>query len=72
VAAGLKSSNIQVVDQAEVPLDPASPSLKKNLAIALMLGLMGGLGLAFFLNYLDNTVKTPEDVEDIVACRRWD
>ncbi len=67
VAAGLKSSNIRVVDQAEIPVSPASPSMPKNLAIALMLGAMGGLGLAFFLNYLDNTVKTPEDVEDMTG-----
>jgi capsular exopolysaccharide synthesis family protein len=67
VAAGLKSSNIRVVDQAEIPVVPASPSMPKNLAIALMLGAMGGLGLAFFLNYLDNTVKTPEDVEDMTG-----
>jgi polysaccharide biosynthesis transport protein len=67
VAAGLKSSNIRVVDQAEVPVAPASPSLKKNLTMALMLGLLGGLGLVFFLNYMDNTVKTPDDVEDILG-----
>jgi len=67
VAAGLKSSNIRVVDAAEVPESPSSPNLRRNLALALMLGLMGGLGLAFFLNYLDNTVKTPEDAEELVG-----
>jgi succinoglycan biosynthesis transport protein ExoP len=67
VAAGLKSSNIRVVDKAKVPKAPFNPDMRKNLAIALMLGLMGGLGLAFFLNYLDNTVKTPEDVEEMIG-----
>jgi polysaccharide biosynthesis transport protein len=67
VAAGLKSSNIRVVDQAEIPISPSSPNMPKNLAMSLMLGLMGGFGLAFFLNYLDNTVKTPEDVEDLIG-----
>ncbi len=67
VAAGLKSSNIQVVDAAMVPAFPFSPSLRKNLTLALMLSLMAGLGLAFLLSYLDNTIKTPEDVEELVG-----
>jgi succinoglycan biosynthesis transport protein ExoP len=64
VAAGLKSSNIRIVDQAEVPTSPASNDLKSNLYLALFLGLTAGLGLAFFMNYLDNNIKTPEDVEE--------
>ncbi len=67
VAAGLRSSNIRVVDEAKMPAAPFNPDVRKNLAIALMFGLMGGLGLAFFLNYLDNTVKTPEDVEEMIG-----
>ena len=61
VAAGLKSSNIRVVDQAQVPDAPVSPNPARNLALATMMGMMAGFGLALFLNYLDNTVKTPED-----------
>jgi capsular exopolysaccharide synthesis family protein len=64
VAAGLKSSNIRVVDQAEAPTSPASNDLKMNLGLALALGLTAGFSLAFFLNYLDNNIKTPEDVEE--------
>ena len=67
VAAGLKSSNIQVVDAAMVPAIPFSPNLRKNLTLALILSLMAGLGLAFLLSYLDNTIKTPEDVEELVG-----
>jgi succinoglycan biosynthesis transport protein ExoP len=67
VAASLKSSNIRIVDKAEVPGAPYSPDLHKNLSLGLLLGLTGGLGLAFFLNYLDNTVKTPEDVEEMIG-----
>jgi succinoglycan biosynthesis transport protein ExoP len=67
VAAGLKSSNIRVVDEAETPEFPVSPNMRKNLALGLMLGLMFGFGLAFFLNYLDNTIKTPEDVEEKIG-----
>jgi capsular exopolysaccharide synthesis family protein len=67
VAVGLKSSNIRVVDEAQVPISPISRNLQENLAIALMVGLAGGLGFVFFLNYLDNTVKTPEDVEAMIG-----
>jgi succinoglycan biosynthesis transport protein ExoP len=67
VAAGLKSSNVRVVDKARVPKIPSSPKPKRNFALSLILGLMGGVGLAFMLNYMDNTVKTPEDVEERVG-----
>jgi capsular exopolysaccharide synthesis family protein len=67
VAAGLRSTNVQIVDKAEVPKYPYSPDLRRNLVLALMLGLAGGLGFAMFLNYLDNNVKTPEDVEEMLG-----
>ena len=54
VSAGLRASNVRVVDRAEVPV---------NLALALMAGLVLGIGMAFFQEYLDNTLKTPEDVQ---------
>jgi len=60
---GLRTSNIWIVDRAEVPIDPSSPKKKRNLVLALMLGLFGGLGLAFLFERLDNSVKSFEDVE---------
>jgi capsular exopolysaccharide synthesis family protein len=66
VSAGMQASNIRVVDQAEVPLKPATPRVLLNLALAMVLGFGLGLGLAFFQEYLDNTLKTPEDVERYV------
>jgi len=47
-----------------LPKFPAKPKKKRNILLGIILGLFGGIGLAFFLEYLDNTVKTPEDVED--------
>jgi len=67
VAAGLESSNIRFVDKARVPKIPSSPKPKRNLAMSLVLGLMGGVGLAFLMNYMDNTIKTPEDIEEKVG-----
>ncbi len=63
VSAGITASNIQVVDQAEVPLKPHRPNKPLNLILAMVVGLFLGVGLAFFFEYLDNTVKTPEEVE---------
>lgn len=64
---GLKSSNINIIDPALVPLKPFSPNNKTNLIMALILGLFVGIGLAFFVDYLDNTVKGPEEVEKLVG-----
>lgn len=66
VSAGLTVSNIQVVDQAEIPTSPYKPNRRLNLLLAAVVGLFLGVGLAFFFEYLDNTVKTPEDVEQVI------
>ena len=63
VSAGLKSSNIRVIDPATPPASPFSPNKSMNLALALAIGLMGGVGLAFFVEYLDGSIKTPDDVD---------
>jgi polysaccharide biosynthesis transport protein len=60
---GLRTSNVRVVDRARVPVRPSSPNKKRNLILALLLGLGGGVGLAFLFDLLDNSVKTSEDVE---------
>ncbi len=67
VTASLTASNIQILDRAEVPRGPYKPDKRKNFLIAIMIGLLGGIGLAFFVEYLDNTVKTSDDVEKEVA-----
>lgn len=66
VAAGLKASNILVVDPSEVPKSPARPRVLLNLALGFMLGLGLGVGLAFVQEYLDNTLKTPDEVESLL------
>jgi polysaccharide biosynthesis transport protein len=63
---GLRTSNIKVVDRALVPRAPFTPNVKRNLLMALLLGLFGGLGLVFLVEYMDNTVKGPEDVDKLV------
>jgi uncharacterized protein involved in exopolysaccharide biosynthesis len=66
ISAGLTASNIQVLDKAEIPMGPYKPNKQRNLLIAAVVGLFLGIGLAFFFEYLDNTVKNPEDVEQLI------
>ncbi|MGH8009086.1 MAG: GumC family protein, partial [Candidatus Binatia bacterium] len=67
VSGDLTVSNIQVTDRAETPLFPSSPKKGRNLLGAAVFGLLLGGGLAFFLNYLDSTIKTPQDVWQATA-----
>jgi capsular exopolysaccharide synthesis family protein len=66
IAAGLKSSNIRVVDPAMVPSYPSRPAKARNIGLSFLVGLVGGIGLALLREYLDNTVKTPDDIENLV------
>ncbi len=61
---GTELGNIQVVDYAALPLKPYKPNVKLNLFLSIVVGLMGGVGLAFFLEYLDNTVKRIDEISD--------
>lgn len=65
--SGLRTSNIKIIDPALVPGGPFTPDIRRNLMLALLLGLLGGLGLVFLFEYLDNTVKGPEDAEKITG-----
>ena len=65
IAAGLKSSNIRVVDPAMIPSTPARPAKTRNIALSFLVGLVGGIGVALLREYLDNTVKTPDDIETL-------
>ncbi|MHB1391557.1 MAG: YveK family protein [Clostridia bacterium] len=59
----MRVENVQVVDTAKVPDSPIKPRPTMNIAIAFMIALMTGVGVAFLLEYLDHTIKTPQDVE---------
>ena len=63
VAGGVGSNNISIVDRGIVPSGRFKPNLPLNLAIGLMLGLMLGVLVAFVLEFLDDTIKAPEDIE---------
>jgi capsular exopolysaccharide synthesis family protein len=63
ISAGLRPDNIKVIDPAMVPSTPSRPNRARNILMAFLVGLVGGLGLAFLREYMDNTVKTPDDIE---------
>ncbi len=63
ISQGLATSNVQIVDMAEPPMAPFSPNTSRKLLLGALLGLTVGIGIAFFFDYLDNTVKSPEDLE---------
>jgi capsular exopolysaccharide synthesis family protein len=65
VTGGTGANNITVIDKAVVPGAPFSPNLRQNLMMAMLLGLIGGVALAFFLEYLDDTIRMPEDMEKL-------
>ncbi|MGH9425089.1 MAG: GumC family protein, partial [Terriglobia bacterium] len=66
VSAGLKASNVRIVDPAEEPEAPVKPRVVLNLALGFIMGLGLGVGVAFFQEYLDNTLKTPDEVENLL------
>src|SRR6267378_3699626 len=67
VTAGLRSNNFRIVDAARSPNAPVEPNIPRNLAFAFVLGITSGIGLAFLLEGMDNTVRTTEQAQMISA-----
>ena len=64
IANGItKANDIQVIDKAILPQNPIKPNKMMNMAIAAVLGAMIGLFVVFLIEYLDNKLKTPQDIE---------
>jgi tyrosine-protein kinase Etk/Wzc len=57
-------SNVLIIDEARVPLQPSQPNRMLIVIAGLVLGIGMGVGFAFVKNYFDNTVKTPEDIQN--------
>jgi len=64
ISGELKTTNVRIVDQAQVPQRPASPNKFGNLLIGLFGGTLLGIGLAFFFEYLDNRIKSPDEIKN--------
>lgn len=67
IAEAMQTADVQVIDAATVPVNPVKPRVKLNIAIGAVLGIFLGVGLAFLLEFIDNTIKTKEDVERLLG-----
>jgi polysaccharide biosynthesis transport protein len=56
---------VTVAERADQPFAPFKPDKRLNMILASIFGLLGGLGIAFFLEYMDDTVKTKEELQRI-------
>ena len=63
VSADAPASNVSVVDRAEAPRSPSSPKKLLSLELSAFLGLLGGIGLAFFREFVDDRLKSSEQIE---------
>ena len=61
------ASNLTIVETADLPEEPVKPNKKRNFLLSIVLGLFGGVGLAFFLEYLDQTIRNEEDAERLLG-----
>ncbi len=60
---GIDIEPVKIWQEAEPPMRPAKPPVKLYIALSALVGLITGIGLAFFIEYLDTSVKTLDDVE---------
>ncbi len=59
----MQVENVQVIDKAELPMFPVSPNKQMNYMVGIILGLVISIGIIFLIEFLDDTVKTAEDVQ---------
>lgn len=57
---------VKVIESAELPQHPISPNKERNIAIACLVGLMMGMGIALFMEFMDDTFKTKEQTEKVM------
>lgn len=62
---------IKVISPALVPTEPIKPKKRLNILLAIILGLVSGFGLAFFVEYFDHSVNSPEEVESHLGLPVW-
>lgn len=62
----IPNGNVKIIESVRVPENPVSPNKKMNIAIAFLLGLMVSVGLSFLIEFMDNTFRTKEQMENIL------
>ena len=61
-----RAQNIRVIEKAIPPRTIFKPKKKVNVALGFLFGLFLGVGAAFVMEYVDNTIKAPDDVRDVL------
>ena len=80
VSIGIEPERIRIVERAEVPTSPVTPRKLQSIFIAALIGLGLGIGLVFGLEYLDDTIRYPEEVTEglglpffgVIPTAQWD
>jgi capsular exopolysaccharide synthesis family protein len=67
VSAGLRATNIHLVDSALVPTYPVRPRIMYNIAISMLVGLVVGVTLALVMESMDTSIKSAEDLERLIG-----
>ncbi len=62
LTSGIAQANVRIIDPAAIPLTPFEPNKKRKVLLGIILGLCGGIGMAFLIEHLDNTVKDPDEI----------
>ena len=62
VSSNSRANNVRIVDRAEVPKAPITPSGRRTWLMSMLIGLVAAIGTALGLDYMNDTIKTPEDV----------
>ena len=63
ISSERRSSNVRIVDQAEVPRWPVSPNIQRDLTLSFALSLAFAVGLAFFFEHIDSRIRTPQELK---------
>ena len=63
----IPNGNVKIIESVKMPQNPVSPNKTMNMAIAFLLGLMISVGFSFLLEFMDNTFKTKEQLEQILG-----
>ncbi len=66
IPVNVRANNVKIIDLADVPVNPVKPKKRLNVMLAVIMGLFGGVGLAFLFEHLDSTLKSPDDIERYV------
>jgi capsular exopolysaccharide synthesis family protein len=69
VTGTLRGSNIRIVDAADVPTTPVSPRVVRSMMLASVAGLVLAIGFAFFFEYFDNRIKTPDEIKTYLGLK---